>query len=95
MARALSDEIRVIGLGAHQVVEVILDVERRGCWVRVMALLADPEPAAGLPRPVVKHLVAVTEDGELVQLTTEEVNGLADRFERAYWRGKRGDQQSR
>lgn len=92
------DQSRVIGLGVHQLVEVVLDVERaRGVWVRVVALLGDPDPEVGLHRPIVKHLVAVTEGGELVALTTEEVNGLADRFERAYnkWRGKRGDQQGR
>lgn len=93
------DQSRVIGLGVHQLVEVILDVERDrgGAWVRVVALLGDPDPDVGLLRPVVKHLVAVAEGGELVALTTEEVKGLAERFERAYnkWRGKSGDQQSR
>lgn len=92
------DESRVIGQGVHELVEVLLDFERgKGTWLRVIALIAPPDPDAGLHRPVVKHLVAAAEGGELVALTTEEVKNLADRFERAYnrWRGNRGTQQSR
>lgn len=88
------DESRVLGQGIHQLVEVVLDVERsKGVWLRVIALIGDPDPDAGLHRPVVKHLVACTEGGELIALTTEEVKNLADRFERAYnrWRGSRAD----
>jgi hypothetical protein len=87
------DESRVLGQGVHQLVEVNLDFERwKGFWVHVIALIGDPDPDVGHMRPIVRHLVAVAEGGELVALTTEEVNRLADRFERAYnnWRGKNG-----
>ena len=85
------DQSRVIGREPHALVEATIDVERAGRWIRIQALLGDPEPEVGLHRPTIRHITATTEDGEPVALTTEEVNALGDRFERAYnrWRGKR------
>lgn len=72
-------------LGAY--VEAFVDIERpRGRLTRVSAILADPEPDVGHPRPVIKSVRAVRDDGVIVPITTEEVRALADRFERAYYR---------
>lgn len=77
-------------------VEAVLDVEQApGVWVRVTALLGEPQPEVGIHRPTVRYISAAREGGELVALTSEEIAALGARFERAYyrWRGKaRGDQ---
>lgn len=73
----------------HEKVEAILDFERSpGEWLRISALLGPPEEGVGLPRAQVLFIQAFTEGGDPVALSTEEVNALAERFERAYNRAR-------
>ena len=77
-------------------VEVFVDIERpRGRFTRVTAVIGEPDPESGQPRPVILSCRAVRDDGVILKLTTEEVHALRDRFERAYyhWRN-RGVRQS-
>lgn len=73
----------------HERVEAFLDLERsKGEWLRVNALLGPPEDEIGLMRVQVLYLQATGPDAKPVALTTEEVNALKERFERAYNRAR-------
>jgi hypothetical protein len=93
----MGDSSRLIGHGPRQLVEAVLDIESTDGWVRVTALLGDPEPEVGQVRPTLHSITAARDTGEIVALRTEEIHALGERFERAYnrWRGSSGAQQSR
>lgn len=67
-------------------IEWFVDIQRAGRRVWVIAKLGIPEPEVGLHRLTILSIRATADDGKPVALTTEEVHGLANRFESQYHR---------